>query len=236
MQGEKHRIEAVYSRYGKDRRYRHRWGGGPGNALISQRRQDLLLSVLREHFSDFGSVRVLDVGCGGGLVLKQLTDFGFSPKNMFGLDIRLGRLKRAGRSMPELKFICGDASALCFPDDHFDLILMYTTLSSVLDASIRYRIGQELLRIVRQGAIIISYDVRFPNPMNPQTCAIRKKELRRIFPGCEIAFHSTTLIPQLARPLARVSTSLCSFLWNLPFLRSHYMAVIRRATDYPRTS
>ena len=170
------------------------------------------------------------------MVLKQLIEFGFFSQKMLGLDIRLNRLKQAVSGFPDLNFVCGDASALCFPDDHFDLILMYTTLSSVLDASIRSSIGQELLRIVRQGGIIISYDVRFPNPMNPQTCAIRKNELRRIFPGCEIAFHSTTLIPQLARPLARVSTSLCSFLWNLPFLRSHYMAVIRRATDYPRTS
>jgi len=66
VQSEKQRIEAVYSGYGKDRRYRHRWGSGPGNALISQRRQDLLLSLLRRCFPDFAKLRVLDVGCGSG--------------------------------------------------------------------------------------------------------------------------------------------------------------------------
>ncbi|HUT04547.1 MAG TPA: hypothetical protein VM163_11740 [bacterium] len=66
MKSEKERIEAVYSRYGEDSRYRHRWGGGPGNAMISQRRRELLIGLLRKCFPDFAKVRGLDVGCGSG--------------------------------------------------------------------------------------------------------------------------------------------------------------------------
>ena len=156
MPSEQERIEDAYSRYGEDRRYRSRWGRQPGNALISQRRQELLVSLLREHFADFAGVQILDLGCGCGLVLEQLTGLGFLARRMVGLDIRLKRMKQSSSDLPQLSFVCGDASAICFPGSCFDLIIMYTALSSVLDASLRTGIGLELLRIVKDEGIIIS--------------------------------------------------------------------------------
>ena len=93
----------------------------------------------------------------------------------------------------------------------------------------RRRAAAEMLRVVRPGGVILWYDVRHPNPRNRDLVPIGRREIRAVFPGCEIDFATATLLPPLARRLAPLSPVACRLLEALvPPLRSHLAALIRR--------
>ncbi|OGW77064.1 MAG: hypothetical protein A3J52_02195 [Omnitrophica bacterium RIFCSPHIGHO2_02_FULL_49_9] len=89
-----------------------------------------------------------------------------------------------------------------------------------------------MLRILKPGGTILSFDTRYKNPENPNTKPVRKRELQSYFKNCHLTFYPTLLMPQMARIISNFSVSLCFLLERIPFLRSHYLTVIRRS---PRT-
>lgn len=70
--------------------------------------------------------RVLEVGCGTGLILRDVTPLAGSAT---GLDLSHGML-RAARSR-SLRVVQGSATALPFPDGHFDLVYSFKVLAHV---------------------------------------------------------------------------------------------------------
>ena len=54
-------------------------------------------------------------------------------------------------------------------------------------------------------------------------------EIRQLFPGCAIRLKRLTLAAPLARLVAPHSTMLYRALDSIPFLRTHYLGVIRPA-------
>lgn len=227
METEKERIERMTAeRRGKQ--YGTRWHSSPGNNFNSSRRKALLHELLQKHLDQLETLRVLDLGCAKGGTLNSLEDWGFSRDNLVGLDIRVDPLKASLAEYPQYAFVCADAEALSFPDNSLDVILVFSTLTMVVDDSVRRKIGAELLRTLRKGGCIIIYDPRLPNLITRQTRPVNKKDMREMFPECDLEFHATTLLPQLARLLGRLSVRLCSLFILLPFLRSHYMTVVRK--------
>jgi 23S rRNA (guanine745-N1)-methyltransferase len=71
------------------------------------------------------SARILDVGCGDGFFLDQMTSAGTIPCQGIGVDISKEALARAARSYPCLFFVRTDAShsRLPFRDSSFALVL-----------------------------------------------------------------------------------------------------------------
>ncbi|WP_205410992.1 class I SAM-dependent methyltransferase [Halorussus rarus] len=80
------------------------------------------LRALREHTGDDSS-RVLDVGCGTGVVSLLLARLGH---DVVGVDLAPAMLDRARakarRADREIAFLRGDAEALAVPDDAFGLV------------------------------------------------------------------------------------------------------------------
>jgi ubiquinone/menaquinone biosynthesis C-methylase UbiE len=66
--------------------------------------------------------RVLDVGCGSGALLNEITNTR-SPKQAIGIDLSLAMTALARQRMPSGDFVAGDAEALPFANDQFDVIL-----------------------------------------------------------------------------------------------------------------
>jgi hypothetical protein len=85
-----------------------------------------------------------------------------------------------------------------------------------------------MLRVTRPGGALIWYDLRVANPANPNVTPIQRSEIRALFPKCAIDLRSSTLAPPLARYLARWSFAVCAVLSSLPFLRTHYAALITK--------
>jgi SAM-dependent methyltransferase len=98
-----------------------------------------------------GSGVVLDVGCGTGEITERLTTK--YPKATFvGIDLEQPHLERArarcSKFSSRVRFQVGDALALPFPDQQFDLVVCRHLLQAIPDAP---RALAEIRRVLRPG-------------------------------------------------------------------------------------
>src|SRR5262249_38083727 len=97
-----------------------------------------------------------------------------------------------------------------------------------LHDGVKREIAGEMLRIVKPKGAILWVDFRFNNPRNPNVRGIGAREIRDLFPDCEVKLSSTTLAPPIARRIVPVSWTLGLALESLPFLLTHYAATTGR--------
>lgn len=105
--------------------------------------------------------RTLDIGCGPGIMVKELVDIGYE---FWGLDASprmIEQCKKKFSDNKEAHFSVGDATNLEFQDGFFDLV----TCMGVIDRIERYELAiEEMLRIIKiNGTLIVS----FPNLYSP---------------------------------------------------------------------
>jgi len=72
----------------------------------------------------FGNARMLDIGCGAGLFIREMSSLGWQGT---GLDISAQAIEIAKRHNPEAKFIVGFFGEI-EPDERFDLVTMHHIL------------------------------------------------------------------------------------------------------------
>ncbi len=100
--------------------------------------------------------------------------------------------------------------------------------TSILDADLRRQVASEMLRVVKPDGVILWYDFHMRNPRNPGVRAVRKAEIRELFPGCSMTLRRITLAPPITRMLAHRSSLLCHLLERVSLLRTHYLGLIRK--------
>jgi SAM-dependent methyltransferase len=122
----------------------------------------LILDVLSSHLGDPKQLRVLDIGCGIGLVDGELEA---QVRLLCGADLSRESLIHAQRRAPGTQFTLYDGVNLPFADSSFDAVFAVSVLHHVPPAT-RNAFMTEMLRpIVNNGlAIIIEH-----NPFNPIT-------------------------------------------------------------------
>ena len=86
-----------------------------------------------------------------------------------------------------------------------------------------------MLRVLKADGIILWYDYHMNNPKNPDTKGLRRKEIEGLFPDCIFDFHRVTLAPPIARLIAPWSFLVCYLLEFIPWLRTHYLVVIKKS-------
>ena len=172
--------------------------------------------------------RILDLGVGSGTECFSLIESGFRTERIMALDLDVRRLRAAHANHPWLRAVAGNGTKLPFRDETFDVVYQSTVISSVLDTALRLVILREAGRVLRSGGVLISYDTRYPNPWNRHTRPLRTAELRNALAGWDLSAISLTGIPQIIRPLSRVSLSLCRLVEAVPVLRSHLLVFARK--------
>jgi len=224
-------VRAAYARReerGLEGRYSY-WE--PANLYLYQGRERALLSLLAEAgLLPLTDLRVLDVGCGEGAVLRDLLRYGARPEKLAGVDLLLSRLASARELNPHIAFSVGDAASLPYLDGSFDLLLGFTLLSSVVEAAARRAAASEMLRVLQPGGVLVIYDF-WVNPRNPDVRPLRRAEVRRLFPGCTFNWRRVTLAPPLLRLLAPFPFGgwlVCYLLEKLPFLCTHFLVAVRK--------
>lgn len=196
---------------------------------MQEREREVLALLDRYGLMPLARKRILEIGCGTGKWLRDLVGWGADPANVFGIDLLLSSVARARRLCPAgVTISCANAADLRFEPESFDLVLQSTAFTSVLDAGMRTMMAAEMLRVVRPDGLILWYDLRMRNPLNPHTVPIAKAEVHRLFPSCSIDLRRVSLAPPVARALAPCSWLLCCLLARVAPLRSHYLGAIRR--------
>lgn len=196
---------------------------------VIQERERVLLKMLKKSIeTSVADKRVLDIGCGSGGTLLPMLYYRFQPGNCFGVDLLDDRIAEARRRLPNMTFACCSAENIPFEKHSFDLVIMFTCLSSVLDKGTRQKICTESLAMLRPGGWVLIYDFRVNNPFNKDVHAVTLRELKGYFPGLKFSSKTLTLIPQLGRLIGRYSIALCRILAIIPFLRTHRMTMFRK--------
>jgi len=222
------RLRAVYQGYAQQNLAGSKWSPlNPGNLATREERDRLVGKLLgKAGLLPVGERRVLDVGCGTGGVLAGFQHWGAKLKHLVGVDLLTERICMAQQSYPEIRFQQSNAEALPFSDSSFDLVVIYTVLSSVLSTRMRLNIVRQVTRVLRPGGAIVWYDFRVRNPLNPQVRGITRRALTRLLPGFELRLQPVTLLPQLARRLGPTTPWLYPLLSALWFLRTHYVGLL----------
>lgn len=95
--------------------------------------------------------RVLDVGCGTGVLARMAADRVGPTGQVTGLDLNEGMLQVARRLRPDIQWRRGDAADLPFPADEFDAALCQSALMFIPDAT---RAVAEMARVCRPGGVV----------------------------------------------------------------------------------
>ena len=202
----------------------------PSYVLMVQERENELLSMLSRYgVGSLEGKRVLEIGCGTGYWLRAFLQWGALPENVFGIDLLPERIEQAQKLCPYgVHLECGNATALTFPEASFDLVLQFTVFTSILDLAMRQCIATEMLRVLKPGGLVLWYDFFVDNPRNPDVRGVRKSEIHKLFPGCQIHLRHITLAPPIGRLVGRYSPLAYMLLSRSKILCTHYLGLIKK--------
>lgn len=170
---------------------------------------------------------IADIGCGNGQWLLEFLQWGAVAANLHGIDLLADRISSARERLPGIDLRCGDAQNLPWPDNSIDLAAQFTVFSSIVDKGVQTAIVSEMLRVLRPGGRILWYDCRYSNPSRAAVRGLNRNDIRRLFPFCSIHFSATTLVPPLARAVAKRSWVAAAAIESLRFTCTHLAAVIK---------
>ena len=201
----------------------------PGNLLMVQERERLILRLLRRQGVDsLEAFRAFEAGCSTGYNLRLLVQWGARPEHLAGIDIDGAAVDYVKSRSPGIRAHLGSADTVPEADEVFDLSLAFTLFSSVPDEDVARGIAAEMFRVTRPGGLILVYDMRRANPRNPAVHAVKAEDVRRWFPRCPMRVKTITLAPPIARPGGRYAPWAYGVLASIPPLRTHAMYVLRR--------
>ena len=217
--------EAVRARYA-----RRSTAPDPALPCFLAERERAMRRWIVETGIDPSTARVLEVGCGTGGNLLDLIRFGFTPENLTGIELQRGRLEEARRSVPSsVKLIDGDALDVAFEPGMFDVVMLFTVFTSLLDEEYRERVAKHVWHLVKPGGGVLWYDFCFDNPRNPDVRGVPVKAIRGLFPEGALHCRRITLAPPLARAAVRLHSSLYTLLNTIPLLRTHVLCWISKS-------
>jgi ubiquinone/menaquinone biosynthesis C-methylase UbiE len=227
---EEARIRAAYARREKnDERYS--WFN-PGYQMMVQECERRMLSLLmRSGFGELQFKTTLEVGCGTGHWLREFVKWGVRPENVTGIDLLPDRLLIARQlCAPAVRIQRASAASLPFSSESFDIVLQATVFTSILDEDVKRQAAAEMLRVLKPNGVILWYDYHVNNPRNPDVRGVKRREIDGLFPSCRIELERLTLVPPLARFLARYSSMACYLLAKISPLCTHYLGVMRKVS------
>ncbi len=226
-QSELDRIKTEYTRRNQNKKLSELYTVfNPGNLFTLQNQERALLKALKhKRYTNLSDLKILDIGSGTGYNLLNLIRYGARPGNLIGLDLMAVHSLQSRMVLPNSLHVQANAGELPFPDQTFDLVFMYTVLTSVLDPQLKRAIAAQAQRVVTQAGLILIYDFKKAGKSD-HIKGVSTAEIKSLFPKAKIEFQTITLAMGITWRLAPHSWLLCTLLERIPWLKTHYLATI----------
>lgn len=194
---------------------------------VQERYRETLRLLNKHGFQDLSKISIIDIGCGDGNMLRQFMQWGASPANLAGIELRPDQVEIALNLSPQIDVRCGNAAVLPWPDLSFTLVCQNTVFTSILDSSLKKKVASEMDRVLKPGGAVLWYDFIYNNPKNPDVLGVKLKEILGLFTGYQFFTKRITLAPPLSR---RIPESLLSVIYPIlsvyPFLCTHLLGLL----------
>jgi len=230
--------EKVIERYGRrtpvdrDERYSML---RPEVLLSSQERMRAIAQLLSRNVSvPLSALRLLEIGCGVGNNLLELIRLGFDPANIVANELQPQRAAQARHNLPAAcQVLEGDATALPFAAESFDIVYQSTVFTSVLEAAFQQRLADRMWSWVKPGGAVLWYDFVYDNPRNPDVRGVSISRIRQLFPAAAFTVRRVTLAPPISRRVCRVHPYAYHCFNIVPWLRTHIVCWIEKKRSGP---
>ncbi len=167
-----------------------------------------------------------EVGFGSLGWLGDLISWHVPESDLHGIELDPAQVARARQVLPLADLRVGDATALPWESNTFQLVIASTVFTSILEPEVRRMVADEITRVLAPGGAFLCYDFAVDNPRNRNVRKVSRKELRQLFPHLKGKIRSVGLAPPLARLVAPRSWALAALLEAIPLLRTHLLAVL----------
>jgi ubiquinone/menaquinone biosynthesis C-methylase UbiE len=217
---ERRRISRIYARYARSERTQRSWSAtNAGNIAIRAELVDRARELLGTKLGEADAI--LDVGCGSGWWLERLAGDRRLTARLHGLELLPERAAAAQARVPLAEVATGDARALPSEPQSFDVVTLFTVLSSLANAADAERAIGEARRVLRPSGALLIWEPRVRNHLNRATIPIGAALLERALAGARVQAVTTTVLPPLARRLGDRTQSLYPRLARIDALRTH---------------
>lgn len=224
------RLATVYDKYRNSPSTQKAWSmANPGNQAIYTERHTGMQQLLQQEKSwPLDDYSILEVGCGSGNVLAGFRQWGAQSNSLHGIDLLPERIESAQKQYPHLHFYCQNAEHLNFDNECFDIVVIFTVFSSILDPAMAQNVAGEIDRVLSPTGVILWYDFRYNNPRNPHVHGMNQSSIQQLFPNYSNRLKTITLLPPLARRLGKLTPILYPLLSVIPPLRTHYLGLLQK--------
>jgi glycosyltransferase involved in cell wall biosynthesis/ubiquinone/menaquinone biosynthesis C-methylase UbiE len=221
------RLERVYGNYAASSRAQARWSASnAGNEAIRHELVQAAFGLARQALCEADAI--LDAGCGTGWWLARLAADDRITARLHGVELLAERVAAARERVPSASIVTGDVLSLPFPEGSFDVVSLFTVLSSLASPDDVDRALRAARRVLAPDGVLLIWEPRVPNPFNRNTVLVSRSVLAGPLAGMEVRATSTTVLPPLARRLGRQTASLYPVLGRIPALRTHRLISARR--------
>jgi ubiquinone/menaquinone biosynthesis C-methylase UbiE len=231
---EEKRIQQEYQERGTNPMFRTLYAPYSPFTIFHQARLELLIgNALRDmEMLPLREYSILDIGCGSGGHLLRFLLNGALPKNLHGIDVIPERIWTAQQQHSEITFHVGNANAIPYSDECFDLVTQFTVFSSILDVKLQQQIAEEMVRVLRVNGVVLWYDSRAQGS-NPALTSFNLKQVKELFPTLDVMTCSTAKLRfGLSRHLVPYTWEVVSFLERFPVLCEMYFIVMQKHTPH----
>lgn len=178
---------------------------------------------LKKEFASVENLKVLEIGAGQGLNAQLFLANGFKMENLYFNELLPERILAIKAMYPNNTVYEGNAIEIPI-NARFDIVFQSTVFTSILDQSDREKLAEKMLGLLNPGGIILWYDFIYNNPKNADVRKVSTEELKQLFKNARgVSYKKITLAPPIGRRIG------CFYkLFNIPLLRSHILAVIKK--------
>lgn len=175
--------------------------------------------------------KCLEIGFGSLGWLGDLISWGVKETNLHGIELDADRARRAQERLPMADLRVGDATDLPWSDNFFQLVIVSTVFTSILDQRMRVMVANEIMRVLAPWGTLLWYDFAVNNPRNPNVRKVSRRELKELFPQLEGSVKRVTLAPPIVRIVAPRSWTLATLIETIPLFRTHLLGVLAKKTE-----